>query len=137
MGIMLFLKVSGSQVIASGNGDKFALGFKFVMILVSVMSVAALVAALWKRVYVAHSYGETACMFAAESGCASAYAAIFQGSDSLKSVFSAFGPTGKRVGSEPPHMDSGTSSTNGHVDTRYSGLKHVLPGSAHWLGDVP
>jgi len=93
VGLMLFVKISGSQLLASGKHKEYVRGLTYVAWVVGCVSVSALVAAWWKHQPIAFNYGETACEFAAQEECAGAYATIFQGEDSLSHVFEAFGPT--------------------------------------------
>lgn len=93
VGIMLFLKVSGSRLVASGKFRQFVGGFVVALVIATTLALVAVFSAYSKRVPVAFDYGESACIFASDAGCAPVYAGIFVGQDSLAKVFEAFGPT--------------------------------------------
>jgi hypothetical protein len=77
IGTMLFLKVTGSSLVASGKHKVFVGFFKAAMVLVASLSVAAVFSAILKRIPIAFDYGESACVFASQPDCALSYARIF------------------------------------------------------------
>ena len=87
------LKLVGSQMVAAGQTRAFvAFSLRFAFMACG-LGVAAIVTSVLKRVPVAYTFGETACIFATEAGCSPAYARIFRDSGSLLDIFDAFGPT--------------------------------------------
>ena len=90
---MAVLKLFGSQLIAAGKPRNFVAVFAAVFTISLSCAVAAVVGAALLATPVAYDFGETACVYASDAGCAAEFADVFAGRDSLSSVFEAFGPT--------------------------------------------
>ena len=107
VGFSMTYKFIGARQIAEGKFRAFLNIFRFMLVLTAFVSVGAMIAAFMYAVDVSADYGESACIFATDRGCARASARIFGAeddrgrelaagihSDSLSDVFKyAFGPT--------------------------------------------
>ena len=93
VGSFMFLKVLGAKMIGSGQHKKFVFTFATISIFTISLAIGAVVAAATHGDPVAHQFGESACIFASNASCVTAYNTIFSGGDSLTVLISgAFGP---------------------------------------------
>ena len=90
---MMLLKIFGAKMIANGNFIQFLRVLKFVTAIAASLALAAILAAALKADFVAFDYGSSACIYASQAECVSAYASIFHGENGLDSMFDVFGPT--------------------------------------------
>ena len=91
---MMLVKIFGSKMIANGQYELFLRVFFFATLVASSLAISAILAAAVKADFVAYDYGSSACVYASQTECASAYASIFsQEGNGLDSMFEVFGPT--------------------------------------------
>merc|ERR1711871_1686436 len=91
---MMLVKIFGSKIIAGGQYGMFIRLYSFATLIAVCLAITAIFVAAMKADFVAYDYGSSACVYASQSGCASAYASIFfQDGNGLDSMFDVFGPT--------------------------------------------
>lgn len=93
VGTNMLFKIIGAQLIAGKKHKMFAGFFMYVGMMTLCSAIGAILAAALKGHAVANDFGQSACVFASDAGCAGTYAAIFGGDDALARVFDVFGPT--------------------------------------------
>ena len=94
IGVSMVLRLIGSRLMGAGRARSFALNFFCVLVMTLFMAVGAIVLSFMDGIPIAFDYGSSACVFASMPGCASVYAGIFSGDDSLQQVIlKVFGPT--------------------------------------------
>jgi len=92
IGMMLFVKMVGAQLIASKEYYTFLRMFAVTGLVTLGLFISGILAAVSARFPTAYSFGQNACIFATTPECLPIYENIFQGPDSLPNVFIAFGP---------------------------------------------
>ena len=94
MPTMMVVKIFGSKIIAGGQYEMFIRLYSFATLIAACLAITAIFVAAMKADFVAYDYGSSACVYASQPGCASAYASIFfQDGNGLDSMFDVFGPT--------------------------------------------
>jgi len=91
IGMMLFVKMVGAQLIASKEYYTFLRMFAVTGLVTLGLFISGILAAVSARFPTAYSFGQNACIFATTPECLPIYESIFQGTDSLPTVFGAFG----------------------------------------------
>ena len=98
VGIVMVFRLMGSSLISAGRHKAFISFTRFMLLLGLVLTLAAVADALMHRIPSGYYYGETACVYATDPACVSAYTRIFEisansSSTPMSTVFEAFGPT--------------------------------------------